>query len=352
MSAGRRSLRTIGRFIVRLYALAIMLVVIWTAWQAVGYLVRYVFTPARVPERILEWQVVLDADALRAPGMAQMTGESARAPVGHYHSVEGWHDPMSGSSCTTSGCHASLPHTKDKVTRAFANLHAGFLNCQMCHEKGLVAPVDTVWVDVASGQPLGEPPAQLQLLKLLGSGEIPADVQPFNDRVLQLLSETLRHAGDDPRLKYLYIQIDTSLPESPVWRHAISILREEMPRHRGAEYGARLAPRVAGRDWNDYHGEIARLAEQYFKPDAQRDSLKKKIHEQVKPQPDSCQACHGGEPPLVEFVKAGYRAERAEELRGSLIARLIQHLRAGQQFHIPRLMPSDESSDAGTGPAP
>lgn len=246
----RQPLAAVKRAIVRLYALSIIVVIVGATYMAVAYLVKSIFRPTPVPREYLDWQAHIEVDALRDPNRFDQAGASGRAPLGHYHALGRWVQASPRDGCTLSGCHGPLPHAKNVATRAFANFHAVFLTCQMCHQAYPGRPARATWISTTSGEPQAAP-AILQLVKQLelGVDKIARDPAGIHPTIVDLLRKTLAVSGRDPLLEYLLMQIDTSEPGSPVWRHAVEQLSAELPDHLRGEYGAKLAPRDVGSDY-------------------------------------------------------------------------------------------------------
>jgi len=334
------AVRKTGRIIVRLYALAIMLIALWTGYAAIAFLVRAVFGPVRLPPGFLEGVGRLDAAALRTEHVPGVTGPAARAPYAHYHLVDRWFplDPHNG--CTPSGCHSPLPHTRSKEVRAFANFHATFMTCEMCHDRSVKGPTRAVWVNIATGREQ-EPPASLRLIRLLASEadrirNAPADVHPT---LAQLLRETVESSAGDPLLSFLLVEMTTSEPGSPAWRHAMEQLSAALPHHARGDYGAKLAPDVTRAPASGRAQAMAEAAARFRAAapgSPERDTAYQAIHAPVLARPDACLTCHGDEPPRLDLEALGYTAERAAAMRGEPIARLVQQLREGRPFYLPR----------------
>jgi hypothetical protein len=324
---------------VRLWALAILLVVIWTGYTAVAYLVRSVFMASRVPPQYLAWQAALDRDTLLPEKEQAALLAALRAPATHYHAVGNPLPPDPHSGCTTSGCHSPLPHTKRKEIRAFANLHATFMTCWMCHQEPSALPVASAWVSTQTGERV-EAPAILRLMKTLGDDASPIATGPaaVHPVIVSLLSEALQNL-DDALLNYLLVQINTSEPGSPVWRHAVEQLRQELPNHARGEYAARLAPMPIAQDYRAINRQLAEMAKRYqTAASGERAQIEQTIHANVVARPSACVACHGGEPARLDLESLGYSSQRAGELRDSPIARLMQQIQQGEPFRLPRLL--------------
>ena len=334
--------RAFTSLVVRFYALAILLVVVWAGYTAVSFLAHSVFAPAEVPPQYRGWQTALSrgqfaVQTSRGDGLAV-----ARAPVEHYHQVNRALPPDEHNGCVASGCHSPLAHSKHKETRAFANLHATFLACTMCHDASIKGPVQAMWIDTTTGEPAAAPPAALRLAAYLQDQAEAIRTTPttVQQTTLDLLAAATRVTGD-PVLSYLRVQIDTSEPGSPVWRRALDQLVDELPNHMRGEYGAKLARRQTEAELAQYQKRLADLAAQYKavgESSPQRIQLNDQIHEGILPKPSACLACHGGDPGRLDFLALGYPAKRASALRDSAIARLMQQIQAGQPFHLPRTL--------------
>ena len=50
---------------------------------------------------------------------------------GHFHHIGRWYESDKLSFCIE--CHGPIPHAKSPKERAFLNMHALFISCQVCH---------------------------------------------------------------------------------------------------------------------------------------------------------------------------------------------------------------------------
>lgn len=334
----KRILRFLKKLAIRLYALLIMLAVIGTAYVAISYLVRAVFTPTHVPAWFVAWQGSLEADALREAHVAGVTGPAARAPLSHYHGVDRWFHPDPMNGCTTSGCHSPLPHAASKELRAFANLHATFLACEMCHAAPSSLPMPATWVDLTTGETQSAP-ATLQLMNLMEveADKIQSEPEAVHDPVVRLLRQAIDAAGGDPLLEYLRVQIETSEPGSPVWRHSMAELAEELPNHARGEYGGKIEPAPGGVTGILSRAELAEATRRYLAaaPEApDRAAAKKQIHAGIVAKPEGCLACHGPQEARLDFAALGYSPRRVGELVGARVASLMEQIQQGQPFSL------------------
>jgi hypothetical protein len=254
----------------------------------------------------------------------------------HYHKVVRWFAPDPRNSCTVAGCHSPLPHRPDVRIAVFPNLHVTFLDCAICHQSVNATPLDVGWIDTATGRPQ-QPPAVLRLiglLKSLSGGE--AEARAAHPNIVALLKEMDGPVGRGPELDDLLIQIESSVPDSPFWRKSVAELARELPLHARGEYGAKIALAHPSTD----PANAAELGRAYFAaPDAspRRKELEKQIHRNVLPRPGACSACHATDGGILNFQAAGYSPDRARALQTLPLARMIEQIRAGESFQLPKL---------------
>ena len=327
----------------RVWAVLMIVLVSWTAYQAIAYLVTFVFGSSRVPELVLVERPPLNTQALRDAEQQQHPLMSdGRAPLRHYHTVKPWHsiDPRNG--CTASGCHTPLPHTRNKDFRAFANLHGTFLDCQMCHEKKLGDKIEASWVSLETGEPISSP-ALLRLIVLLDKADTPQGETAVHDEVVALLQEVVEISGQDPLLKYLLVRLQTTESGSRIHLHTQADLKEELAKHARGEYRAKLVPTVAGRDYEKFHGDLAELAKAYSESNdkTERTKLFIKAHASVAMRPPGCLVCHEEKSSQLDFAALGYLPARVTELQGAPIAKMMQHIHEGVPFRSPTLLQGD-----------
>lgn len=340
MDKARSAMGAIGRVGKRLYAFILVLVLLYVFYLTVAYLVMMVFYPSPVPARLLEWPGHLDASSLRKADVPGVTGPAARAPFAHYHQVGQWmqFDPING--CTISGCHEPLPHTRSANVRAFANLHATFLTCQMCHEPVKARPVKAGWVSTQTGLAT-DAPGLVQLMRLLETEREPIARNPaaYHEQILSLLAQIVT-VSKDPLLQYLQIEITTTVPGSPVWRDVLARLTDELPLHARGEYGAKIAHFEASDDYLRVSQHLRETGRTFLAaaPEApERKRVQDQIHSQMQLSLDRCTACHGDSPPLVDFTALGYSPKRAAFLTSMPTARQVQSIREGRQFYLPSI---------------
>jgi hypothetical protein len=325
--------RSIKGLIVRVYALCILILVLSAGYLAVHYLVRTVFYPPTVPAQILQWQGSLNVADLRATATAGVELPAPRAPISHYHRVDQWFQPDPKNGCTIDGCHEPLPHDQRAKVPAFANFHATFLACTMCHnpqQPGTVAR----WISTDTGEPQ-DAPAILQLLRYLEQSADTIQSQPATAAgvINPLLQQTISTLGGDAVLDELLAQMQSTQPGSPVWKRAVTELTSELPLHARGEYRAKL-------NWltDDRAAAFATLsaqAQQYLP--APNPALLTTIHATLAKSPAPCLACHDTKPGMLDFAAAGYSPQRAKYLGSLQVARMMQTIREGQTFYLPNM---------------
>jgi hypothetical protein len=317
-----------------------MLIVVWTSYTAVAYLFGSVFTPTVVPPELLTWAGELNTDTLRANDGTTRRVQPPRAPVGHYHGVDRWFQPDRHNNCTTVGCHEPLPHTKRKEVRAFANLHATFLDCRTCHDANISGPVGVHWISTVTGREQ-ETPALLRLMNELETAgdtiqNAPAEIHPT---ILEQLRAVIVGIGGDSALENLLVRIDTSQPGSPVWRQAVARLETELPNYTRGDYSAKIALRAPPEDLNEPTRRYLAAA-----PDSpEREKLNQSIHKSVISRPDACLTCHGDDPPRLDLAALGYPPSQVAALLSAPTVRLIQRTIEGEPFYLPRILEPDDA---------
>jgi hypothetical protein len=324
---------------VRAYAGALVLVIAIVCLTAIIYLFKAVFTPATLPPTFAQWQGRLDPAALREANIPGVTTGAGRAPMSHYHKVDRWFTPDPRNTCTVSGCHSPLPHPPKTRIGAFPNLHVTFLACTVCHEPigAGGAALDLRWVRTADYAPQ-DPPAVLRLIALL------EDLKPgkpaaleAHPRIVALLSDVVIVTAGDEELDDLRVEIESSVADSPVWRQSVQRLAAVLPGHARGEYAAKLTRRHPATD----AANIARLTKSYFaapEGTSQRKDIETQLHQGVVPRPNGCSMCHAPDGRDLDFAALGYSPRRAAALKTLPLARMVEQIRNGENFQLPKLM--------------
>lgn len=353
----RRLLGASGSLIVRIYALLMMLVILWAGYAAFVYLTRSVFSPSVLPERYRGFQTTLDVGTLRSDRATAQATSQTPPPPGHYHGVDRWFQPDPNNTCTVAACHQPLPHNRRKETRAFANFHTSFMTCRMCHDARLAGTVRTIWLAAATGEPQHQPPAVLRLMRYLELNDerIRSDPAAGHAAIVGPLRETVEIAGPDPLLEYLLVELETSDPGSPLWRQTLEQLTMELPNHLRGEYRARLDPDVPAGERRLAIRRMRELTTSFVgaAPDSrQREELLGRMHENVLPKPAACEQCHGAKPGRIDYEAMGYPPSRRQALENLTTARMIERIRQGQPFYWPTLLEWGPARPATTRAGP
>lgn len=188
-------------------------------------------------------------------------------------------------------CHSELPHSKNKRIRSLMNLHTQFFVCETCHIKEKPgATIVYQWYNPLDANPQG----------------------PFYG------------TRYDPTTGSL----------SP-----------------GADQISRIAPYFKSEKDNRLRSAIqvqdAPLAQDYMKvrdklSPEQREGIKNKFHEQIKPIGHECRKCHI-EKSILDFKQLGFSEIRAENLIEMAVVGMIEKY---ERFYLPELFPETASQGA------
>lgn len=354
-----RLVRLLAALLKRLYALAAIVVILWLTYYAFRYLIGSLLVPTRAPGQITALPRRLDEALLRVrrpdwPGLAAV--EHPRSPLSRYHRFDTWiqADPL--NDCTRSGCHGPLPHAKRKEVRAFLNMHATTLHCGVCHMESDDVPLPLVWYDLERGR-VRHPPALLSALGWLTSRQPPepgdeAAARSQQREIVALLRQAAREAGGDPALARAAEHLHAVRAASPSFERLLTTAAETVQRSLRGLYGAKLALR-SQRDGRpmlghpDSESAVRRyLAEQERASEERRRELLAAVHPRRRTEPLGCAACHRDRPSRVDLAALGYPPARVEALNDPIVVRMIEHIAAGQPFHLPRVMEPREDPPA------
>jgi mono/diheme cytochrome c family protein len=173
-----------------------------------------------------------------------------------------------------------------------------------------------------------------RLLEELGVGE--ADAVAAHPKIVALLNEMDGVVGREPALDDLLSQIESSVPQSPFWRESVQELTHELPLHTRGEYGAKMVLRFPKQDAKG----AAVLVKAYFvaaEGSVRRKDIGRQIHQNVLAKPGGCSTCHALEGGRLDFAGAGYSPARTRALRALPLAGVVERIRAGESFQLPKL---------------
>lgn len=345
------------RFVVRVYAAALMLAIVWLTFLAVRYLVRSLAVPGITPAQIAALPVRLDRTTMgrgRSAFAALDAAEHPRSPLAHYHRLDSWIQPDTFNDCTRGGCHAPLPHSKRKEVRAFLNMHATSLHCGVCHMKQAETPRPLVWYGLHDGDPR-EPPAILQAYALLTEPDAGAKWEKEGSSRQRRLVSALRTAAAEAHDLPVLRELAEHFAAYRVGSYGFDRLLEDAPavldRHFRGEYGAKLAIRDArtGRPVLG-HPDTRKAVKDWLsrKDEAggdERKALLSAVHPLKSETALSCTDCHRAEGSLIDFTGLGYPDSRIERFIDPIVFRMIEHINAGRPFSLPRTVGADRGAE-------
>lgn len=348
------ALRAVGRLarraIPRVYASAIMLVILWLTYLAVRYLVTSLAVPSGPPPQILALPTRLDRGLLgesRSAFEALAAAEHPRSPLAHYHRLDSWIQPDAFNDCTRSGCHNPLPHSKKKEVRAFLNMHATSIHCGVCHMQADQQPMPLAWYDLNTGR-TRDPPAILLAYEILTRTDADAmwkaDGLATQRRLVRLLRQAAGEAGNLDVLSQLADHFDAYRVGSAGFENMLKDGPDALARHFRGEYGAKLALTAAdtGRPLlghpNTRSAVETYLARKDSAPPDGKQTLLKAVHPLKRETALSCTDCHRTEGSLVNFTSLGYPEARQRAMIDPIVFRMIEHINAGRPFNLPAVI--------------
>jgi hypothetical protein len=350
--------RITGRLVLnvvrRVYAAGIIALVLWLSYQAIRYLIVTLMFPEPAPARIIGipkrlTEATLETRRTQWPGAG--SDENPRAPLAHYHRLDEWIEPDRFDSCTQSGCHAPLPHSRHKEVRAFLNMHATSLNCAVCHMQTDERPLPTVWYDLSTGQPQPPPDALRAygwLMSEEGRQELAHPTAATQQKLVKLLRGAARESYNVPALVQLAEHAAAVHYSSTAFQQAVEAARTTLPRHFRGEYGAKLTlrdPRSQLPVLTNPGTEAAvqaYLRESQTADPARKQQLLAAVHPNRREPTLHCTMCHTASGGLLDFAAAGYPPARVAALTQPPIFRMIEHIASGRPFQLPGFVRPEE----------
>lgn len=332
----------------RVYSLGMCFVCAWLAFISMRFLIHIVTAHESAPVHITDIPKRLELETL---ARADVFGSQhrPRSPLAHFHQIPFWFRPDPKNSCTTSGCHAPLPHGERIEVRAFLNMHATFVDCTVCHagKPGL----EPHWFELEQ-RGRADVPAVLQISALLEA--LPHDWKDdpgaLSARLQELLASALAQAGEHEQLRGWLIELQTTHPTGKLFRSIVEDMRYGIGLHVHGEYAAKIGLYSAQGE-PAYQPTAAQIdaARRYVRKSAklgepERDALLKVVHEGIEPIGAMCTPCHNAQPTLVDASRLGYPPSRVEALRSSSIVRQVLSIESGQPFFLP-LAPETQAAE-------
>lgn len=332
----------------RVYALIPIVGVLLLSFLAIKYLIVTLLVPQPAPAQVTRIPARLTEEAWKTEPqtwLGQVVAEIPRAPLSHYHHVEGWFQPDPVNDCTrNSSCHAPLPHSKNKADRAFLNMHATSLHCGVCHMQSPDQPLKLVWYNLESGRKT-DPPAMLRAYEWLitaeAQGLLARPTPEAQAELVGLLRAAANEAGGDPALTRVADQVAGPRYSSQQFVNAVLLARDRLPLYFRGEYGAKLAlqdPQTGGPLLG--YPNSADAVRDYLQrgaslQGAELDKLLERVHTQRRATTLQCTACHTPDSSLVDLSRVGYPPERIQTLQQGFIFGAIQDIMAGQPLYLP-----------------
>jgi cytochrome b subunit of formate dehydrogenase len=355
-SAPRGPRHVLRSFIRRTYSLLLMLAVAALCYFSLSWLGQQLFGIGPAPEEVRDVATRIDLDALTSPDRrgGSRAGRYERGPLAHFHVIPAWYTPDPANGCTEGGCHDVLPHGEKKEDRAFLNMHATFVDCQVCHAEQAPRPGDLAWVSLEdrSGR---EPPAILQLGSLLEAPLPQAeDARVIVDReARRLLALAIDESGGDPELERWLLQLQTARVDGELYEQHVRGIRRGLSLHGHGEYAARLG--IPGERFTlDAEGErAARTLRDEAASEGDREAASEVVHRGYKLSEVQCTNCHAEDAELLSFEEIGYPPRSARRLRSNSVARQSESVEKGEIFYLPDLLdrPVEELAPEAEVPA-
>ncbi len=288
-----------------LYTIALMAFTIWYANFI--YPIIFAHSDSKHEEIVAEQEEGKTEEELMFEKFLREQGETATTDLGymvikeqyvkgHFHHVGMTIEPDTSNVCIK--CHGAVPHDKAKAIRAFLNMHAFFLACEVCH----IPPAKGQpkwsfrWYDKKNGQAIANPP-----------GLVTTEIDKYGN------------------------------------------------------YGAKIAPGIEQngsfrfintkkeRDFVDEY-----LKKKDLLGETEQSKMKKVIHRRVAEEPILCEKCHTDEgKPYLPFAELGYPPRRISALTSTEVVGMVKKYR---KFYIPKFLLQEEKveekggkEEAGTG---
>jgi len=344
----RRLIQFVSALLYRAYSLSLIVLIGFLSWKAISYLMTSTLVSAEAPSQVTGLPKRLDLSTLqthRGDWPATQSTPNPRSPLAHFHRLGGWVQPDIGNNCTTSGCHTPLPHSRRKETRAFLNMHCASMHCGVCHMASNEKLLSLTWYDVHTGR-VSETPAIFRALERITSARGEPSVQideTWRESIVDLLRQANSDADNNPKLTGLLQHFEVVRSDHEDFASLIETAESFLSGQMRGEYGHKLALKDAtGRPMLAHPGSETAVAE--FKRQSksanveQREKLIHDVHTRRRETPLSCGQCHVRQGGMVDFASLGYSPHRVQEVLGSLVVQMIEHINEGKPFYLPSVL--------------
>ncbi|MGA1796437.1 MAG: hypothetical protein ACMUIL_11330 [bacterium] len=200
----------------------------------------------------------------------------------HFHNLDESVDVREWVPNLCLVCHGSLPHSKNKDTRALYNMHTYFCACEVCHLKG--EGLIFKWFDTQTGEIIGR----------------------ISERVEEQIP-TGTYSGN------YGAKIIPCILEGP------TVVRMDQPVTK------------------EYANEYLTIWSQYTLD--QQSQAKLEIHRQLTKEPVKCTDCHQKESPYLDFRRLGYPPFLCDEFVGTEVAKMVEKYKS---LKLPTMFRPDE----------
>jgi hypothetical protein len=200
----------------------------------------------------------------------------------HFHNLDRTVDVKEWIPNLCLVCHGSLPHSKNKDTRALYNMHTYFCACEVCHLKG--EGILFKWFDTETGDP----------------------IERISDRVEEQVP-TGTYSGN------YNAKIVPCILEGP------TVVRLDQP------------------VTEEYARETLEIWAQYTYD--QQSQAKLELHKQLTKEPVKCTDCHQKDKPYLDFKRLGYPKHLCDEFVGTEVAKMVEKYKS---LKLPTMFRPDE----------
>ena len=353
------TLHRVGDALRRIYSLGMLILVGALCVTSLKFLTTQLIQPDSRPVEVQRLPLRLDAQSLEvtASEARDRTGARERrwerGPLAHFHVIPSWYSADPANTCAEAGCHEALPHGERKEDRAFLNMHATFVDCQICHIEGAAKAVEITWVSMTD-RSKREAPAIIRLvaeLEVAPASDLPTQ-KANHDRLEALLVEAVVESHGDAEVRAWLTGVRTARLGTPRYEGALDRIRRQIGMHGHGEYGAKVGLAAGtARAWSmsaDQTAAAERLKVVAAANGEPAEADVDLVHEGVVRSEVPCTGCHGEDSEIIDFDSLGYSKRHSAALRSSLIARQSKDIEEGRTFYIPTLLGGDESG----GPPP
>ncbi len=207
----------------------------------------------------------------------------------HFHRVAAeYPQPPENMRPVCSICHSDLPHRKNKRIRALMNIHTQFFVCETCHIKERPgATIVYQWYSPLEDYPQGP---FYGTSYDLDTGFL----SPGEDQIARIAPYFKSENTDR-------LQVAVQLQDAPLARDFVKVRDKLSPE--------------------------------------QREGIKNKFHENIKPKGHECLKCHREES-ILDFNKLGFSETRTANLKNLNVVGMIAKY---ESFYLPELFPETES---------